>query len=172
MKYVYNDELLINMIYDPIINCYGYGVQEFLRTIFEKCESPIENLFLSSIIFLAHEHGYKINVNNKLAPIKTGDTAPTLKIECQYKINSYRIDFLIELESENKNSAKILVECDGHDFHEKTKEQAAKDHKRDRCLQSLKYKIYRYTGSEVYKNTFACAMEVIEEVRKDFLDKN
>ena len=43
----------------------------------------------------------------------------------------------------------IVVELDGHDFHEKTKEQAQKDKDRDRSLTRAGYKIMRFTGSEI-----------------------
>lgn len=57
----------------------------------------------------------------------------------------------------------LAVEADGHDFHERTKEQAERDRKRDRlllrkhCVPTL-----RFTGSEVWRDPFACAKEVTE----------
>lgn len=107
-----------------------------------------------------------------------GDNADVLVINNQKKIGDYRVDFLLELESDvpdfiNKvkladgkkipgimrETAKLIVECDGHDFHEKTKEQAIKDKTRDRTLQSVGYNIYHFTGSEIYKDCFKCAMQ-------------
>ena len=46
----------------------------------------------------------------------------------------------------------MAVELDGHDFHEKTKEQSKNDKERDRILQSHGYFVARYTGSEIYNN--------------------
>lgn len=48
----------------------------------------------------------------------------------------------------------IAVELDGHAFHERTKEQAARDKKRDRALLSKGWTVVRYTGSEVVKDPF------------------
>lgn len=56
----------------------------------------------------------------------------------------------------------VIVEFDGHDFHERTKEQAEHDKKRDRKLTSLGYQILRFTGREVWRDPMACAMEAIE----------
>ena len=37
---------------------------------------------------------------------------------------------------------QVVVECDGHDFHERTKEQAANDRERDRGLQGLGFSVF------------------------------
>lgn len=55
---------------------------------------------------------------------------------------------------------QVAIELDGHDFHEKTKEQAQKDKERDRILQHGGYKVLRYTGSEVWNGP----LEVVDDV--------
>lgn len=72
-----------------------------------------------------------------------------LGISCQRQIGQYRVDFLV---TATFSDDKIVIECDGHDFHEKTKEQAKHDKERDRYLTSQGYKILRYTGSEIYND--------------------
>ena len=54
------------------------------------------------------------------------------------------------------------MECDGHDFHERTKAQAAHDKTRDRALQARGLKVLRYTGSEIWADPFGCALDVLE----------
>jgi hypothetical protein len=54
----------------------------------------------------------------------------------------------------------IAVECDGHDFHEKTKEQAAADKARDREIVAAGITVLRFTGSEIWKDAEKCAQEV------------
>ena len=71
--------------------------------------------------------------------------------------NEYRADFYIRDEEEK---VKLIIECDGHDFHEKTKEQAKRDKRRDRQFQTHGYKIMRFTGQEIYTDPFQCAKEV------------
>lgn len=61
-----------------------------------------------------------------------------------------------------RSEQRIIIECDGHDFHEKTKQQASRDKKRDRDLTTLGYAIYRFTGSEIFKNPSRCFDEVYE----------
>jgi hypothetical protein len=52
------------------------------------------------------------------------------------------------------------IECDGHDFHERTKEQAAKDRSKDRVLKVRGLDIIRFTGSEITRDPGRCAAEV------------
>ena len=112
-----------------------------------------------------------------------------LKITPQAQMGIYRVDFLLdylsirpqwpkeaivqlpkggrlikhpEMAVKKRFESKIIVECDGHDFHERTKEQAAKDKRRDRELQRLGYKVYRFTGKEINEDSIACAREVYE----------
>ena len=53
-----------------------------------------------------------------------------------------------------------MVECDGHDFHERTKQQAANDRSRDRDLISNGYTVLRYTGSELYRSPYKIGDEL------------
>jgi very-short-patch-repair endonuclease len=75
----------------------------------------------------------------------------------QFKIGLYRVDFFIKAYGQN-----LAIECDGHDFHDRTKEQAARDRQRDRMLLSCGCHTVRFTGSEIYANATGCAFEVFE----------
>lgn len=70
----------------------------------------------------------------------------------QCKIKDYRVDFLIEYSLPDQKKKLVVIECDGHAFHEKTKEQASKDKKRDRELQKLEMTVLRYSGSDIVNN--------------------
>jgi hypothetical protein len=84
----------------------------------------------------------------------------------QYKIKlsdntTHRADFLLRIWDKNdlSNKVEIVIECDGHDFHEKTKEQARKDRSRDRSLQDIGYFVLRFTGSEIFEDAEKCVTE-------------
>ena len=66
-------------------------------------------------------------------------------------------------------NADVLVEVDGHQFHQKTKEQVARDKKRDRHLVRDFGKLITFTGSEVYANPNACAEEIVAILRRDLI---
>lgn len=111
---------------------------------------------------------------------------PIFSIIPQYKISQYRVDFLIDpltffvnhpskysdktLKFIDKNLKRLVVEIDGHDFHERTKEQAKKDKERDRFLQSKNYQVFRFTGSEILNNLSSCSWEVYSQAQRNLDD--
>lgn len=60
--------------------------------------------------------------------------------------------------------AKLAVELDGHDFHERTKEQAARDKGRDRLFQLHGWTVARFTGAEVYADAHRCVLTTMRMV--------
>jgi len=78
-------------------------------------------------------------------------------IYCQLPVlgRRYRLDFAIVTESH-----RIAIEVDGHDFHERTKEQAARDKSRDRALVAAGWTVLRFAGSEVWRDAYGCVAEV------------
>lgn len=67
----------------------------------------------------------------------------------------YRLDAAVFLAG-----TRIAVEVDGHDFHERTKEQAQRDKERDRNLTAAGWHPIRFTGSEVYRDPDRAASDV------------
>lgn len=74
----------------------------------------------------------------------------------QAKIGPYRADFALVMLSDGY-TIRLVVECDGHDFHEKTKKQAAHDKARDRYFLEKEWPVMRFTGSEIHRNAAKCA---------------
>lgn len=125
---------------DPEAQAHGIG------------ESPIERMFVTACLL----------VNMTTAPAFNFGFGPDgyyAYVFPQEHIDSYRVDFLI-LGTGLFNDVKIVVECDGHEFHERTPAQASRDRQRDRRLQGLGYHIMRFTGAELFNNSFSCACEV------------
>lgn len=118
----------------------------------EQCESPIEVSFLLAVMFysLIEKDGYPAMSTNT-------DDKNRWCIETQKQIGAYRVDFLMSV----KNiKTQIVVECDGHDFHERTKEQAERDRSRDRELTLSGYRVIRFTGREIWRDPWKCASEI------------
>jgi very-short-patch-repair endonuclease len=86
-----------------------------------------------------------------------------MKIQKQVEIGTYRVDFLITVVSPI-SSYKIVIECDGHDFHEKTKQQVSKDKKRDRYFQQNGYIVFRYSGSDIVNDPSVIRVDIMELV--------
>lgn len=88
---------------------------------------------------------------------------PPLLIRAQAVLDGRRADFL--LHSPPVTGAtwrRLIVECDGHDYHERTKKQAARDRRRDRVAALDGYDSFRFTGSELWSDPFGCADHVLE----------
>ena len=82
-----------------------------------------------------------------------------LYLTSQASIGGYKVDFLLSVDVPNISCA---IEIDGHDWHEKTKEQASTDKKRERKLLSLGVPCMRFTGSDVFTNPDGCAKEALD----------
>lgn len=125
-----------------------------------KISSPIERVFFSAILVLRELHC--LNTENilwtdgKLVPIG-------LEIVPQVSIGKYRVDFLCSyIRSPDDVPKRVVVECDGHNFHDRSEPDRRYEKERDRFIQKQEFKIFRYTGSEILKEPFRCASEVIE----------
>lgn len=128
--------------------------QEFYDSFTRLCDSPIEAAFATAFYLAAREMGEVV-----ISPPGLGPSLFCMQF--QVPILTYRADFVICENTENPSL--IVVECDGHDFHERTKEQAERDRRRDREMQSAGYRVFRFTGREIYRDAFKCADEVIRE---------
>lgn len=123
-----------------------------------QCESPIERILLEKIIFC--NDGYKEVQWDEApgqfeAPVDDWSTW----FEMQASIPPYRVDFLFTCRCEGF-VRKLVVECDGHNFHEKTKEQAKRDKARDRDLVRKGIAVLRFTGSEIFRDPEKCREEI------------
>lgn len=88
-----------------------------------------------------------------------------ISLKAQEDIGRFRVDFLLESYGE-----RLVVECDGHDFHERTKKQAARDRSRDRWMTGQGVQVMRFTGSEIYADVLSCAREAIRHIEKLGID--
>lgn len=94
-----------------------------------------------------------------------------LIVQPQAQMGNRRVDFLIHAyDWRNEMSPKpqpgvwrrLIVECDGHNFHERTKEQAAKDRSKDRRAVLDGVDCFRFTGSELWRDPWGCAEQVTD----------
>ncbi|MCP4343287.1 MAG: DUF559 domain-containing protein [Desulfobulbaceae bacterium] len=147
--------------------------------ILEKiCDSPMERLFFIDVLEECYAWNLDISIIKEFDEARyitcrlsnMGDSLENYRLsirpQCPVTLDGtliltpkdkfYTIDFLLELTKEidliTHSVANIVVEIDGHDFHERTKEQAKRDKERDRYFTKAGYKVYRYTGSEVFQN--------------------
>lgn len=127
----------------------------------DDIKSPIEQLLFCAL--------YTIKLLNSSCFLHThrcdnGETSyQGLIINPQYKIDKYRVDFLIEYVniSADNGGSKVVVECDSQEFHDRSEFERRYEKQRDRDLQSLGYKVFRFTGTEIFKDPMAVALEIV-----------
>lgn len=73
------------------------------------------------------------------------------------EIKGYKPDFMIKL-----GDGGYAIEIDGYEWHEKTKEQAINDRKKDRAYIKAGYIPVRFLGSEIYHDAKKCVEDFIE----------
>ena len=174
-----------------VVSNYAYSTWLELCEAFGTCESPIERYFLSAFVALTIDASDSLVIHT--AKWKLDTSSPWLSkfhVYPQHAIGDYRVDFLLVFEdakrAEKEDGTKareptfqsypLVVECDGHDFHEKTKEQASRDKERDRVLQSCGYPVFRFSGSDIHGNALKCAYDCVKYLQqqawgKDWMEK-
>jgi len=148
----------------------------FLESVFEdmtdsfanvikEIESPIEEMLCAAILAEALLQVNLVVFQGNDDGVSFGSDGPdTIRVFPQHKIGKYRVDFYLEyVDLSVQGTKKLIVECDGHDFHERTKEQAQRDKSRDRILQRVA-PVFRFTGSEIWKADYDCAYQIIHHL--------
>lgn len=130
-----------------------------------NAESPIERYMFTAIMTIGSFGPFAVRL---IASPESLQEELVVLLEPQKKIGKYRADFCLTVWDGQKLN-KLIVECDGHDFHERTKEQAARDKARDRHFTMGGYSILRFTGSEIFKNPGACGQQVFDWCEKHLL---
>jgi len=130
----------------------------------EDISSPIEQIYYLAASILFYEE------NNNLFDM------PIPQYEIQCNDNKYIADFFYSNE-DAKNISKdqgheyqysdirVVVECDGHKFHKKTKKQVVRDNERQMAIQLSGYDIIRFSGSQICENPMKCAKEAHDFIR-------
>ncbi|MFC3229373.1 endonuclease domain-containing protein [Marinibaculum pumilum] len=159
------------MIQRYSLNAQQRAAEEFSRLVSHmtpRCRSPSEfRLLLALIDALGDISDFEISWMNGDGRF---ELEPWRYIDCMYaycnaQVGSFIADFLFEFDYMDQR-AFVVVECDGHKFHERTKEQARRDRSRDRWMTSKGIKILRFTGSEIYRDADRCANEVVNLLMK------
>jgi hypothetical protein len=135
------------------------------------CESPIEFYLLAALQDEAYEHPefeFIIEVDATDALSHVGRREVICVPQARWMEQGYIFDFvLFDMRTSSKENTKALVvECDGHDYHERSKEQAAYDRFRDRLAVFTGFSVFRFTGSEIYRDAHECARQIIAYILK------
>lgn len=124
--------------------------------------SPIEELFSLAVHVLSAAHYFEVNPDPVFNEGKDAwEPGYGLHVSSQYKIGKYRVDFLIQ-SMDGPQPNQVVVELDGHAFHDKDKNQRAYEKARDRFLVANGYRVLHFTGSEVVADPYKVAHEALD----------
>ncbi len=188
-------QILNNLANGELLSCYDFQterntinvnikeISRYISMFVEETESPIEALMCVSLFeaitnyFYMNEHDWLYGLLDKPKHItkwvfETIDgplsmhlkhTEPTdvVTIRQQVEIGDYRVDFLIE-----HPKFKLIIECDGYQWHEKTQTQFIKEKQRDRFFASNGYTVLHYAGKENRDNIWEASEEIADVIYK------
>jgi very-short-patch-repair endonuclease len=135
----------------------------------QPCGSPLERVMLHALLSVGTimcDWGIAFASCAEGAHEEPAVTAlQQLTVCCQHIVKPYRADFLLTFHTWSRAGRlvrpSVVVEVDGHNFHERTKEQARHDRSRDRAMQESGLLVFRFTGSEVFADPIACAAQAV-----------
>src|SRR5437773_882091 len=128
-------------------------------------ESPIEAMFALWWVAVARSQ-----------PEYEAFTDLTLSRQHEVELSGakYRIDFIVTPDDADLvfDGQKhriyypgIAVELDGHDFHERTKEQVELGNRRDRAMQKHNWTVFHFSGTELLRNPARSVEEVFKHAQ-------
>lgn len=130
----------------------------------ERCESPIEDLFYVAVCAQCQAESVEVNPGPEYDDKGQLTIGDGIVIRPQVQIGSFRVDFVVSQVGlgPEKFGRPIVVELDGHAFHDKDKKQRAYEKARDRFLVKEGYRVLHFTGSEVTADPHKVAFEVLD----------
>ena len=165
----YGPNLLLEQVFEHIAGDWEWLLDE------AKGDSKIEKLLFRALVMRADlgatEYNNLVIANdeNSLQQLMAGKFEMPWDMRMivypQAPIENRRVDFLILARDYRRPDAewrRLIIECDGHDFHALTKEQVARDRSKDRKATLSGYDFFRFTGSEIWRDPWGCAEQITE----------
>lgn len=131
--------------------------------------SPIEAVFLAWWDAIEHHEFGKSGVADglSLTPQVVVST-PERMCRPDFIVWPKDVDLMFEGEAAGIRFQNIAIELDGHEFHERTKEQVTDRNQRDRSLQQAGWTVFHFSGSELVKDPERCVREVLTVAQDAF----
>jgi very-short-patch-repair endonuclease len=79
-----------------------------------------------------------------------------LVIVSQHGLGRFRADFALIM----AGGRKVVIECDGIEWHDRTNQQFISERQRERDILILGWPVMRFTGAELMRDPDACAADV------------
>jgi very-short-patch-repair endonuclease len=155
-----------------------YDVLRALHSVMEDVQSPIETYMLLGLTLVSVEEADSVTLvsDGMHLSVRCEPCSKEVYIQPQARIGEYRVDFLVtwvgmRREMGRQAEAHLVVECNGYDYHERTKEQAKRDRQQDRDLQSAGFPVFRFTGTEIWEDAIGCADKCVRFLRNKVTER-
>lgn len=127
-----------------------------IHTAKSRCESPIEEMLISAVICDPRINGG--TVPKILAEKDKFEGHEPLLICPQRWIGSHRADFAIV---HQKYWRRLVIECDGFEYHDRNVQMAQRDKARDRAFLIKGWPVMRFTGTEINRRIDVCLDDIL-----------
>ena len=129
----------------------------------EKLDSPTEALMLLAF------RGAKVPdfgaIQFKVDRAPPGRD-PEMRVFKQVPLGEFtRVDFILESWT-GKRWRRVIIECDGHEFHARLPEQVERDYRRGREFIAAGYIVLRFAGREIIRDPQVCVQEALKIARE------
>lgn len=139
----------------------------------ECIKSPIEQIFFIAFLSVLHQKSTRESLGIDIIPL------------CQYEesidgynyVHDFAFEFSVDgligkfMPDDCTFMSSVTVECDGHDYHNKTKRQVSNGNKRSNAMQQSGLTVIRFSGSDIFKYPYQCAEEaycvIIKKYKRD-----
>lgn len=150
-----------------------------MEGVLARAESPIEKMMGAALLYrLSNRRHYLVSralgpltVHKSTIYLASRTLGPGVHLTQQAEVGPFRADFMLTWVNEGYppdheplERVDLVIECDGHDFHERTPEQAERDRSRDRWMLAEGFTVIRFTGAEIVRNPVACAFESVNHL--------
>jgi very-short-patch-repair endonuclease len=130
----------------------------------KQCESPLEAAFSAWWVALARLESWPLLLAHQ-QEVTTLD-GRRFRLDLAIAIDYH--DLYREIPPEER--PKIAIELDGHEFHERTRDQVTSRNVRDRALDAAGWKVWHVSGSEFHRDPQRVVRELFH--RADTLFSN
>lgn len=155
---------------DSFVEDFSYG---YNNGTIEHIKSPIEQIFFVAFLSVLHQRITHESLGIHIIPL----------CQCEFSTDGYNyvhdfafdifVNSLINHPSGHDYAfmSSVVVECDGHDYHNKTKRQVSNGNKRSNAMQQSGLTVIHFNGSDLFKHPYQCAEEaycaIIKSYKKD-----
>lgn len=120
-----------------------------------RCESPIEEMLISAIICDPRINGGTLP--KLISERGKFEGHEPLLICPQRWIGNHRVDFAIV---HQKQWRRLVVECDGYEYHDRNVQLAQRDKQRDRAILGKGWPVMRFAGTEIHNKIDLCLDDI------------